>query len=258
MEVADLEIDVTTGASAIVNAHAAIEAVVLQPVMYFPTTEHMETLLLGAQKFGRDKLRFTRPEKRTLIDTARNRLLHRAMAGYPTAKRFIFIDSDTAGPVGDVEWWRYTFKTTLPERYGAINLFEHLMSIPLDRGIVGGAYFDRIVGHEIQCSRGCGSAKEPGFNEKYSRGGFRGLLECSWVGTGCAMIPRWVVQKLIDNVDRWPECAPSSPGKHYGFFTRPKHLQGEDVALGLRAGELGIKSWLSCDLRLFHEGKIWR
>lgn len=231
---------------------AGIQAVVLQPIQYDPTVENMESLILAMQRFGRHKLRYAIPQKRTLVDTARNRLLHTFMQDYD-APYAIFIDADMGLPIANIGWWRYTYKTTLPPRY-AVNFFERLLSHPIERGIVGATYVDRKVGAEIQCSRGCGTGKQPGFSESWNKGSMRGLVECDWVGTGAVRISRWVVEKLIANVDRWPESKPTQPGRHYGFFQRPHHARGEDVGMCLRAKELGIQSYLDTDLKVFHRG----
>lgn len=224
---------------------------VLVPTMYQIEPEMFESFFVAAQHFGREKLRFISRE-RTCIWVARNILAQRFLA--TDAEYALFIDADMCLPCGAPEFFRKRFRNALPDRWAAVNAITRIMSHPASIGIVGGAYFDRQIGSQLQCSRGVGSAEEIGFNDRFRRGEVTGLVECTWVATGFLRIARWVFEKIAQHEKLFPEMVPAKEGAPLGFFTPFRVGQGEDVAFAGRAGKVGIKSFLDAEIRLMHKG----
>jgi hypothetical protein len=217
--------------------------------------ECFESLTIAMSRFGREQVRFMSQEK-TLIHESRNRLAHRFLE--TDSDWMIFIDADMAIPCGNATYFNQRFRQNLPERIAGVNSIQRLLSHPSSMGIVGATYFDRQFGTQIQCSRGCGSQAEPGFNDRYRRGEITGVHEVLWTATGGMRIHRSVFDAIKKNKDKFPEILPIKEGGIWGFFTPNRVGLGEDVAFCYRTRLSGIKVWQDFDLRFLHKGHCWR
>ena len=130
---------------------------------------------------------------------------------------------------------------------------SRIMSHGDKAGIVGALYFGRHSSGRAQCASGFTSDAE---NKKLHEFGNAGLKPEQWVGTGMLKIERWVILKLKEAIDsgEFPECKPAAPGRWYGYFSPTSVGVGEDVSFGLRAGKLGIQSYVDTGLVCLHEG----
>lgn len=237
------------------SAFNGATAIILMPTYAFIEPETKESLWMAASKFGREKLRYMSKEK-TCVWVARNILIDRFLK--TDANYALMLDSDVGLPCGNAAYYRARFRCPMvPDYIASQNFFTRLLSHPPEYGIVGASYFDRQVGTQLQCSRGCGSNEEVGFNDRYRSGAVRGLVECLWVATGGMRIARWVLEKILEEKRLFPEAIPPKSSSPFGFFTPARVGQGEDVAFCVRAARLGIKSYLDADLRLMHKGSCF-
>ena len=76
------------------------------------------------------------------------------------------------------------------------------------------------------------------------------------VGTGGIRIKRWVIEEMDKAIEggKWPELKKRSDDRWNGYFTPRRVEEGEDVAFCRRAAELGIQTYLDCDLEALHIG----
>jgi hypothetical protein len=228
------------------------DAVLLMPLLYNVEPETFESLWFAGSRYGRDKIK-TAFYTRTCVWKARDRLARNFLRDYD-AERAIFCDGDMGYPTGNAQWYRAKFKSNLPDKFAGINFFERMMSYGDGYDIVGAAYFDRLTGSELQCGLLGGQTSKQEAAERWKAGTLRGLHECDWVGSAGMMIKRHVFEAIAANLDKFPEIKPKKKGGVIGFFTPNAVDVGEDVAMALRARELGFKVWVDCDLKLAHKG----
>jgi len=218
-------------------------------------TKTFFSLWCAAARYGRDQLRFIKQE-RTLVDEARNRLVRHYRDEHPDAEYVIMGDDDLIYPFGNWTSFNAEGKVALPQRYGALNFFDRLLSHPPSVDIVGGAYFDRKLGGQLQCAWGVGSHEKRGFNTDFKNGKIRGLIEMPWVATGAMRIHRSVFDRIEAAMDRFPEIKPpANSTAPIGFFVKDRTGVGEDVAFCARAREVGCKVFLDADLRCLHKSE---
>lgn len=228
-------------------------AVLAMPIMYHVEPETFGSLWIAASHYSREKLRYIH-EERTCVWEARNRLATRFLEDFDPKvyTDLIMVDSDMVVPCGNPGWFKRIVQQDLPDVWTAKNFFDQILSHDSNVGIVGAAYFDRRYGRQIQCYRG---HHEVGFNERFLRREYSGLLIDTWVATGGMRIKRWALEQMIKEAPRmFPEIIPNERVKHWGFFTPNRVGVGEDVSFCLRAGAVGIKSYVDADLRLMHKG----
>lgn len=218
--------------------------------------ENFESLSIAMSKYGRKQLRWMAQEK-TTVWVSRELLAKRFLA--TDATYLIFVDNDMLVPCGNA----YYFNTRgrqdppLPDRIAGLNFFDRILSHPPEMGIVGASYKDRQVGKEFQCSRGCGTNSEAGFNKQMERCELTGTGEVLWTATGGMRIHRSVFETIMKNKGKFPEIEPIKVGGRWGFFTPNRVGLGEDVAFCHRARQCGIKVWQDFDLRLLHKSHHW-
>jgi hypothetical protein len=229
------------------------QAIICMAVLYHVEPEAFESIAIAMSKFGRDKLRFMAQEK-TVVHESRNRLAHRFLE--TDAEYLIFIDADMVIPCGNATYFNKRCMVQLPDHIAGMNALERLLSHPSSMGIVGASYFDRQVGKQLQCSRGCGNYAEAGFNDRYRRGDITGVGEVLWTATGGMRIHRRVFEAILEQKEKFPEAIPVK-GKIFGFFTPHRVGLGEDVAMCARARMAGFKIWQDYDLRFLHKGRIF-
>lgn len=220
-------------------------------VLYQVEPEMFESVFSAAFRFSRQKVRFMSVEK-TVVHEARNRLAYRFLNTDATYLQFI--DQDILYPCGSAAYFNRRGKKNLPEWQAGLNFIERMMAHSASYGVIGGSYFDRVKGTDLQCSRGCGQYAEAGFNESYRSGQVRGIGEVLWTATGAMRIHRKVFEVMREEGPKiFPEIVPGK-GDIYGFFTPVRVGAGEDVSFCYRARRLGFKIWQDYDLRVLHKG----
>lgn len=225
---------------------------VLQPVYRTFNAETHFTLFANYAKYGPEKIALLPPQKGTLIHEARSILIHKAMK--TDAETFIMPDDDMIIPFGEAAYFNARYGCNLPKSSAGLVGISRLMAHGKDKGIVGALYFGRHSKGKAQCALGFESPIENGNLRAHTR---HGLAQTNWVGTGFIKIERWVIEKMKAEIDagKWPECVPSRPDSHYGYFAPIKVGVGEDVSFGRRAAQIGIASYVDCDLECLHNGE---
>ena len=226
------------------------KAIVCCAVYMHVEPEAFESIVIAMSKFGREKLRFMAQEK-TCVWDSRNHLARRFLE--TDADYMIFIDADHLIPCGSGGYFNARGRVSYPDKIAGINFFERMLSHPPEMGVVGASYYDRQIGKQIQCSRGCGSQAEIGFNDRFRRGEITGTGEVLWTATGGMRIHRSVLEAIMKNKAQFPEIQPIKEGGRWGFFTPNRVGLGEDVAFCYRARKCGIKIWQDYDLRMLHK-----
>lgn len=230
------------------------KAILCCPVFDRVEPENFESLSIAMSRFGRQHLRFMAHEK-TCVWDARNHLARRFLA--TDAEYLIFVDNDMLVPCGSAAYFNERGRKFGPERIpdaqAGLNFIARMLSHPPELGIVGASYLDRQVGTQIQCSRGCGTASEIGFNERYLRGEIRNVGEVIWTATGGMRIHRSAFELIKSHKGKFPEILPIKEGGRWGFFTPNRVGLGEDVAFCHRYRMCGGKVWQDFDLRILHK-----
>jgi hypothetical protein len=230
-------------------------AIVCMPVLYHVEPESFESITIAMSKFGREKLRFMAQEK-TCVWESRNLLAQRFLR--TDAEWMIFIDGDMFIPSGNADYFNSRARVKFPNHIAGLNFFERMLTHPNTYRVLGASYFDRMFGNQLQCSRGCGSSAEVGFNERYKRGEYSGVGEVLWTATGGMRIHRSVFEQIQKHKAKFPEMVPHKEGFRWGFFNPMKVGMGEDVAFCARARASGFKIWQDYDLRILHKGSVHR
>lgn len=228
------------------------DMVLAMPLLYHVEPETFESLWLAASPYGRDKIR-TIFHTRTCVWKARDRLAHRFLRDYD-CDRIVFCDGDMGYPWGNAAGYNAKFGTTFKANIAGLNFFDRMMSYGDGYDIVGGAYFDRLTGSELQAGLKGGMTSKASAAEQWRRGSLRGLVEVDWVGSAGMMIKRHVFEAMAANMDKFPEIKPKKPGGVIGFFTPNAVDVGEDVACAIRARQLGFRVYLDADLKMAHKG----
>lgn len=230
----------------------------LLPIYDNPEPLFMVTLIRAIRGYGIDKIGII-PKLRTLIEEARNDLAERALL--TPAEWFVYADCDVVLPSGNGAMLRKQ-GCNLPEPKASRNAFERLMSHPKEYRIVAGLTRCRRGSGRVLCSTGYGSAQE---NERLNKL-FTGenqsdsLEEVGWSAPGFMRIHRSVFEEMKAEAKpggKLAEIAPPPPPRDKegpGYWGRSAVWRGEDVALGRRAGILGIKTYIDHGLLLGHVG----
>lgn len=228
------------------------QAIICMPVLYHVEPETFESITIAMSKYGREKVRFMAQEK-TVVHESRNRLAYRFLA--TDAEWMITADGDMGYPCGDAYYFRQRFRNQIPEHVAGMNFIERILLHEPEKLIVGGSYFDRQIGTQLQNSRGCGSRAEIGFNDRFRAGEYYGVHEVLWTATGLMRIHRSVFEAMKKHAEqKFPEIIPVAGRSVWGFFTPVRAGMGEDVAFCARARALGIKIWWDAELRAMHKG----
>ena len=239
------------------------KAVLLTPTLYFRLPETDDSLALALQafedKYGHGLVRRMPSITRTIVDRSRNISVDEAQKAYD-AEYYVFADHDMFYTTGDVAYWRAVTKSPLPERFGKINFFDRILSHGPECTIIGGCYVSKLNGIDYQCDPG---RNVPGWNARMNKGEFRGVMPVKWVATGATRYAASLFDDLKAKAKTNPvlfqEIAPLQHNKEWGYLSRSKHHQvGEDVSLCIRAKEdLGLQSYLDCEIRCWHEMRVW-
>lgn len=231
------------------------QVIICMAVLYHVEPEAFESIAIAMSRFGRDKVRFMAQEK-TCVWESRNRLAHRFLA--TDAEWMLFIDADMGIPCGNATYFNQRFRVQLPDHIAGVNAIEKMLSYPNNWPVIGASYFDRQIGKQLQCSRGCGNYAEAGFNDRFRRGEITGISEVLWTATGGMRIHRSVFETIKANAKKFPESVPVKEGGIFGFFTPHRVGMGEDVAFCARARMVGYKIYQDFDLRFMHKSHIFR
>jgi len=223
---------------------------ILLPVYRSFNADTHYSLFANYARYGPEKISMEM-RKRTLIYEARSSLIHNGMK--TEAETFMMFDDDMAFPCGSPGWYNGAMGANLPDRLAGINTISRLMSHPDEYGIIGVLYFGRHDAGKAQCASGFSSDAE---NTKLHMHEYTGLKKEDWVGTGGVRIKRWVIEEMDKAIEggKWPELKRRSADSWNGYFTPRKVQEGEDVAFCLRAKELGIQTYLDCDIEAMHIG----
>lgn len=225
--------------------------VLAMPILYHVEPETFDSVMIATSRFGREHVRFM-SEKRTLVHEGRNRLVHRFLHA-ADADYILFLDGDMLFPCGHAPYFNKAAGQIYPARICEMNFIERMLSHGPEYAVIGGTYFDRVVGRDIQCSRGVGNHAEANFTDRYHRGEITGISEVLWTATGCMRIHRNVFETIAKNIKRFPEIDPVL-GNRIGFFHPARTGIGEDVSFCARARACGFKIWQDWDLRCLHKG----
>lgn len=218
-------------------------------------TKTFFSLWCAAARYGRDQLRFIKQE-RTLPDEGRSRLVREFREDFPDCEYIIMADDDMLYPFGN--WTKFNAEghVALHQRYGSLNFFDRLLSHPARFDIIGGAYFDRKLGGQLQCAFGVGTHEKPHFNTEFKAGKIRGIIEMPWVATGAIRIHRSVFDRIEAEISKFPEIMPRPGSKApLGFFVKNKAGEGEDLSFCARAKSVGCRIFLDADLRCLHKSE---
>ena len=211
------------------------------------------TLIRNYTLYGRDKVSEI-PKERTIIWEARNQLAEAALA--TPSEQFVFVDDDMLLPYGYGPGLR-GFGSDIAEPMASHVALTRLLSHPEDKLIVSALAFTRHSDHlRAGCSDGHDSKAANDFLVN-CRTQYRNSLKTQrWVGMFFTRIHRSVFERMIAaSPEHFPEIIPSRPGRHHGWFTPFAQDQGEDSAFCLRAGKIGIDSWIDCGLPIGHIGE---
>jgi hypothetical protein len=217
------------------------------------------TLFANYRKYGIDKINII-PRLRTLIDEARNDLAAKFLA--TKGEWAVFCDDDSILPTGNAAFLR-KHGWNVPERLGNRVALERLMSHPKEYRIVGALYRDRKTGVKAQCERAFRTPQDNARLLDIMAGKNTtddGLEENGWVGTGLIRIHRSVFEEMAEAAKPGGPLEEMAPPKEHGerpmgFFGRSSRFRGEDVAMGRRAAQIGIKSYVDCGLYVGHKGE---
>lgn len=164
---------------------------------------------------------------------------------------FIMIDDDMVPPVGNEGYFNGNLKAGVSKESASFNAIARIMSHGRQREIVGALYFGRHEYGKAQCEWGFGSKQK---NAELREGKHKGIIPMPWVATGFIKIERTAIEKLKAAIDggEFPDCKPKPEQGWYGYFSPVSVGIGEDVSFGLRAGKLGIQSYLDASLVCLH------
>jgi hypothetical protein len=214
------------------------------------------SLFANYAKYGPDKMGVDIQDL-TLVHLARNVLTHRAYNN-TKAETFVFCDDDMILPVGNENFFNGVHKAGVPAHMANRVAFSRIMSHGQDKGIVGALYFGRHSAGRAQCASGFYNEIE---NKNFHKFKYDGLVPQKWVAPGFMKVERWVFENMKSAIDggRWPNCKPLIPGSKgygaaYGYFEHLQTAVGEDASFGVRAGEIGVQSYVDAGLVCLHTG----
>lgn len=207
------------------------------------------TLFANYARYGVDKLALE-IKTRTVIHESRNILIDKALKN-KSIKTVIMCDDDMILPCGSPGLINGRYGGKIPNELASKIAISQIMSHGRDKEIVGGLYFGRTEQGHAQCASAFTSKSD---NETFHKLGFRGLRKEGWVATGFIKIEMTAIHKMKAAIDegKWPELKPQRADRWYGFFTPLQVGIGEDVSFGRRAAEIGIQSYVDCDLICGH------
>jgi len=226
---------------------------VLLPVYRSFSADTHYTLFANYAKYGPSRIGMTQ-EKGTQIHVARNILVHKGLK--TDAEWLVFVDDDMILPTGDPRIINGRYGSPMPESSAGLLAFDRLLSLPPEMLITGALYFGRHRFGTAQCSLGFDQGWEIEA-DKLRRHQYNSPIPVRWVAPGFMRIHRSVFERMKEAIDagQFPECKPLFEGRPYGFFTPKQEGMGEDVSFGLRAGEIGIQSYLDPVLEVLHVGE---
>lgn len=147
----------------------------------------------------------------TAVASKRNELVARFLAARPKLSWLLFLDADMLFPP-------FTVRRLLKWQ----------------KGVVSGVY-----GYK-NAEKGYRVTAEPAQSEAVMAHAMRGLVEVKWVGAGCLMIQRRVVEDLVT---------------HPWFEANPEDI-GEDIAFCEKVRAAGEKVWLDAEFVVGHIGQF--
>lgn len=212
------------------------------------TIETHDTMFRNYAKYGSEKIGLL-TEKNTLIEDARNILVHRFMQT-AKGKKAIFIDDDTVLPCGSGEVFNGTYNMGLPKPYCDYLFVDRILSH--NQPLVGALYFGRHRTGKGQYAEAFESDQENMNAHRLIR---PGLKPTKWVATGAMCIDRSVFEKIKEEAPKkFPDILPKNPKDPVAYFRRMAYGVGEDVSFCLRATAVGFQPMVDTALICGHVG----
>lgn len=210
-----------------------------EPAMIF-------SLLRNYAQYGAEKIGMFYQEK-TLISDARNILVDKFLK--TNGEWAIFIDSDMILPMGDAAMFA-KFGAQLPAASQSMLFMDRIMKT--DKPIIGALYFSRGPLGKAQYCEAFESVQE---NQRAHAMINPGVKQTKWVATGAMRIHRSVFEKMREAAPKeFPEIVPAGKDFPWGYFNQITSGIGEDVSFCLRAGRIGINSYVDTGLVCMHVG----
>ena len=203
-----------------------------------------------ALDLGKDNVRMDMECGDAVIANARNKLAVRFLQS--ESEWMLMLDDDIIPPIGRAKWFR--FMTGCPDQYPEELAGEHVVHRLLShkKTLVGGLYHARQksgppIFHEALTIREM-NLKARDVNQ-------RGLLPTRWVGTGCLLIHRSVLEDIMKKFPERKYVDPSYARNcgEFNFF-RMENGKGEDFSFCETAAEAGHTPHVDLGLRCAHVG----
>jgi hypothetical protein len=198
-------------------------------------------MLALALDFGRDNIRFDLSMGDAMIYHSRNRLAAKFLE--TDAKWLLMIDDDIIPSIGRPAWFRNWVRAAGP--IPDLALQRHVLHrlIGANKTLVGGAYFGRQEGAPIMCSDYSLAPRARAYEDS--------VVPVDWVGTGCILIPRKVLEDIRA---KFPELKLNKEDTPFDFFRPISSEHGEDVSFCKRANAAGHQTHIDLGLPVFHVG----
>lgn len=195
-----------------------------------------------ALDFGRDKIRFDMAIGDSKIEHARNRLAHKFLE--TDAKWLMMIDDDIIPCIGRPAWFRYWVQAA--RSLADLPLQRHVLHRMIGAGktLVGASYFGRQEGGALMAADQTLAPRARAYEDK--------VVEVDWVGTGCILIHRKVLEDIRAKFGDTLKI--DVPDYDYDYFRPFDSAHGEDVSFCKRAKEAGHQPHLDLGLPVFHVG----
>lgn len=223
----------------------------LQPIYRSINGKTHFTLFANYRQYGAERIGMI-PIFNTLICEARSMLAEQALK--TGSEWFLFVDDDIILPFGSPGGLRY-FGAKIPDPNSSYYAIDRIMSRPKEYRILSGLYYSKNEKHNGVFATCVNSQVETiRYQRHYETGGDLGIVETAWTGFGFTRVHRSVFEEMKANIKVMPEIKPFSENRHHGFFNQYGSDFSEDASFCLRAGKIGIKSYVDSGLLLGHVG----
>lgn len=225
----------------------------LQPIYRSINGKTHFTLFANYRQYGAERIGMI-PIFNTLICEARSMLAEQALK--TASEWFLFVDDDMILPFGSPGGLRY-FGAKIPDPNSGYFAIDRIMSAPKEYRILSGLYYSKNEKHNGVFASCVNSQVETiRYQRHYETGGDLGIVETAWTGLGFTRVHRSVFEEMKANIKVIPEIKPFAEGRHFGFFNQFGPDYSEDASFCLRAGKIGIKSYVDTGLILGHSGEF--
>lgn len=225
----------------------------LQPIYRSLNGKTHFTLFANYRHYGAERIGMI-PIFNTLISEARSMLAEQALK--TGSEWFLFVDDDMILPFGSPSGLRY-FGAKIPEPNSGYYAIDRIMSAPKEYRILSGLYYSKNEKHNGVFATCVNSQIETiRYQRHFETGGDLGIVETAWTGMGFTRIHRSVFEEMKANIRVMPEIKPFAEGRHHGFFNQFGADYSEDASFCLRAGKIGIKSYIDTGMILGHIGEF--